>query len=96
MIFYRVAVSIVILCHKNMPANLPYADTYINMCRNDSCEVDTKFVNWINNVERYVHSKLNMYLGDLADECYMVSFEEKVTWKEMAKTVVNNSIEIFL
>ncbi len=79
-----------------MHANLPYANTYIEMCRDNSREIDSKFVGWINNVERYVYSKLNMYLEDIADECYMVSFEEKVSWKDMAKTVVNNSIEIFL
>jgi hypothetical protein len=34
---------------------------------------------------------LNLYLEDLADELYMVSFEKKISWKAMAKTVIDNN-----
>ena len=74
-----------------MPKNLPYADTYIAACQNTGCDIDTLFVRWINNVERHVFSILNLYLEDLADELYMVSFEKKISWKAMAKTVIDNN-----
>jgi len=74
--------------------NLPYASTYISTCEEPD-SVNMEFVSWINNVERAVYKVLNMYLEDLPDELYMVSFEEKIPWKKMAKDIVDNSLAVF-
>ena len=61
-------------------------------------ETDKQFVEWMNNVEKYVYEKLELYLDDLPDEPFRYNFEKNQKWESMATHVVSdymNSLEMF-
>jgi hypothetical protein len=62
---------------------------------NESFKRDRQFMEWINQVEYLVMSKLKIELLELPDEMYMVNFESGTSSEDMAKQVIqNNSIFI--
>ncbi len=62
-----------------------HANTYVHWYLNSQTDINYKFANWINKVEKQIMSKLNLTLLDLPDEDYMIFFEEK----KSPETVVN-------
>lgn len=67
-----------------------YASWYMTRTCVCDTEPDISFANWVNVVEKIVYNKLGVKLLDLPDESYMISFQEGITEKEMAKYVIKS------
>ena len=49
----------------------------------------------MNKIENAILTKYELYLNDIPDEMYMVSFEDGVTSDEMIKIVSDNLLGMF-
>jgi len=78
-----------------MNASKSYSSKYAASCVKSNIAVNQQFIAWINTVENSVLSKYELYLNDIPDELYMVSFEDGVTADEMANIVSDNLMGMF-
>jgi hypothetical protein len=57
-------------------------------------EIDKKFIAWIDNVEDIILLQTGFWLLDLADQPYMLRFEEGVSAEMMADEVYSELFDI--
>lgn len=68
-----------------------YTDWYIVSCQKSGEPIDTKFVQWINRVEKDVKKVLGCHLLDIPDEDYRMFFENGGSPRDMADYVIQNN-----
>ena len=54
----------------------------------DSTNTRTKYVKWVNKVDKIVFKYLNLHLDDLPDENYRINFDEGMEPESMAKIII--------
>lgn len=64
-----------------------YSNYYITNCTKNNLQVNSKFVDWINKVEKQIFSKYQVGLLDIADEPYMINWEQGMTPDQMVKLI---------
>lgn len=64
-----------------------YSNYYITNCTKNNLQVNSKFVDWINKVEKQIFSKYQVGLLDIADEPYMINWEQGMTSDQMVKLI---------
>ena len=64
-----------------------YSNYYITNCTKNNLQVNSKFVDWINKVEKQIFSKYQVGLLDIADEPYMINWDQGMTSDQMVKLI---------
>ena len=64
-----------------------YSNYYIINCTKNHIPINTKFVDWINQIEIYIQSKYQVGLLDIPDEPYMINWEKGISSDQMIKHI---------
>ena len=67
-----------------------YSEHYSKYCIANKQKPNKKFIKWMNNIEKIVLQKSQLYLLDLPDQPYMIMFENNENYKIIAKFILDD------
>ena len=65
--------------------------SYSNYYFKRTNEPNYKFIQWINEIETIVFKEIGLKLLDLPDEPYMINFQDGLSPREIAESIIKSS-----
>jgi hypothetical protein len=62
---------------------------------NDDDKDNTKFEEWMNNIEKFLIKKINLRITDFPDEDFRMNFDEGILSEKMAQTMIDGYFGVF-
>lgn len=78
-----------------METKKAYSNNYREICEKSNSNVDEGFIKWIDEVETAIYGRFNVYLHDIPDEAFMISYEDGCTTQEMIEKISDDMVNMF-